>query len=232
MKSKLCGIVLSVTMLAVCGPTVLEAQGVAINQSTYNSLASTAIWHASAETSGILSLSNSVSHNGNTLAEFAANTPVPVDISQGGGTLTLIDNGPTIHSFIPPDSTSISSTAAISEILVALSSPQYPTYSATIDSISVSIDGGTPINVPLTLDTTSTGWEGIEIALPRSTADFSLNLDLHVPAGEGTDFYASEVYVSGLSCVPEPPTTAFVGLGALFSLVTWGRARKRNKTKK
>jgi hypothetical protein len=207
------------------------AQGItysSIDQSTYNSLVLVSVLQATAVTDGDLDLATATQSGGVGTANYAPNVPIPMSLAQANGILTFEDNGPTLRPFIPPASTSISSTESILEFVIALSSPQYPTYSATIDTISVSLNGGTPVDIPFTLDTSSTQFEGVEINLGQSVSDFSLGFNLNLPTTESSSYEASDFWVLGIGQVPEPSTVALAVMGTgLFGLGIYSRARKR-----
>jgi hypothetical protein len=212
--------VLSALVLVPVMTANVLAQGYSvIDQSTYNSLMTTAIWHGEGATIGDLSISSGTAQNGDSVS-FYAPTVVPIDISQANGTLTIFDNSATPHSFIPPSSASINSLAPITGFAISLSL-LYAAYSPTITDVSYSIDGGSAVSIPGSLDTSSTSWEGIEVLFNENVSTFSIDFNLNLPtSGSGVEFD-----VLGLNPVPEPSTVALGGLGA-FGLVAYGRARK------
>ena len=232
MKAKL-AVLLVVVVSAINtmaqGSSTINPGYSAIDQSTYNSLVPTAAWHATGETDGDLELASATTQNGVGTAWYAPNVPIPISIGQTNGTLTLEDNGPTLHPFIPPASTSISSLPPVSGFVIALSSPQYPTYSALIDDISYSLNGGAAVNIPVSLSTSTTDFEAVEILLGQSVNSFSLNFNLNLPTGEFNTSQASSFWVHGINNnVPEPSTMTLVVMGmGVFGLGIYGRTRKR-----
>lgn len=179
--------------------TTVLAQGYSlINQSQYNSLVPLTVWQATGRTDGDLNLASATTQNGVGVAWYLPNVPIPISIGQTNGTLTFEDNGPTLHPFIPPSSASISSLTPLSGFVIALSSPQYPTYSALIDGISYSLNGGAAVNIPVSLSTSTTDFEAIEILFGQSVNGFSLNFNLNLPTGEFSTYDSSEFNVLGI----------------------------------
>ena len=223
MKTKLA--VLSALVLVPVMTANVLAQGYsAIDQSTYNSLVTTAIWHGEGATEGDLNIygTGGTPHSGDTTSWYIP-TVIPMSISQSNGVLTIADNGATLHSFIPPSSASIDSLAPITGFAIDLNSPQYlGGYSALINSVTVSVNGGAPVNIPLTLDTTSVQSQSLEVWLGQSVSTFNIGFNLNLPTDEATVGLASEIDVLGINQVPEPSSTVIAGLGAaLFGLVRY-----------